>query len=219
MELCLVIRHNAHGAVFVEVPGHLREFEAELGDLLHRELEQGLVVGLEVDLAAFLQNLPVELQKVPVGQAAFGVALAGPGIAEVDVDPVHFAGGEEVGQLVGVGVHEEHIVQPLPDTPLHGHHHGVRHHFHGDEEHIRLCRRGPCGKAALSAAQLHPQFPGSGHQFPPLAPPVLGIPDQAVGTPLHPGDQIFLFPHAHARVLLGSLLCQIPQEIVVACPL
>ena len=89
----------------MEIPGDLGQLKAKLGQLLHGELEQGLVVSLEVDLTAHFQHLTVQLQEVAVSQAALGMALAGPGIAEVDVDPVHLTGGEELGELVGVGVH------------------------------------------------------------------------------------------------------------------
>ena len=132
-----------------------------------------------------------------MSQAALGMALAGPGIAEVDVDPVHLAGGEELGELVGVGVHEKHIDETVIHAPLHGHHHGVRHHLNGDEQHIRLCRSGAVGEAALAAAQLYPQLPGLGHQIPPVAPVLIGVPDQLRGAALHSGDQILLLPHSH----------------------
>ena len=183
----------------MEVPGDLGQFKAELGQLLHRELEEGLVVGFEVDLAAHFQHLTVQLQEVAVGQAALGVALAGPGIAEVHVDPVHLTGGEELGQLIGVGVHEKDVGKTGIDTALHGHHHGVRHHFNGNEQHVRLRCGGALGEAALAAAKLHPQFPSLGHQLPPAALVLIGVPDQLGGAALHPGDQIFLFSHPHGK--------------------
>ena len=74
MELGLIVRHNAHRAVFVEIPGDLGQLKAKLGQLLHGELEQGLVVSLEVDLTAHFQHLTVQLQEVAVSQAALGMA-------------------------------------------------------------------------------------------------------------------------------------------------
>ena len=197
MELGLVVRHDAHRAVRMEIPGDLGQLEAEQGQFFDGEGEQVLVVRLEVDLAAHLQHLPVQPQEVAVGQAALGVAVAGPGVAEVDVDPVHLAGGEEQGQLVGVGVDEIDVGEPLGHAPLHGHDHGVRHPLHGDEQHIRLRRGGPGSEAALAAAQLQPQLPGLGHQLPPLAGHGIGLPDQTVAAALHPGDQVLFLPHPH----------------------
>ena len=197
MELGLVIGHHADWPVGVKIPGHLGEGEAELGDLLHGELKQGGVVRLEVDLAAQLEHSAVELQEIPVGQAALGVALAGPRIAEVDIDAVYLAGLKEGGELVGVGVHEKDVFQPLRGAALHGHHHRVRHHLHRDEQNVRLALGGLRREAALAAAQLHPQLPGLGHQIPPVAPVLIGVPDQLRGAALHSGDQILLLSHSH----------------------
>ena len=103
----------------MEVPGHLGESEAELRDLLHGKLKQGRVVRFEMDLSARPQDLSVQLEKIPVGQAALGVPFGGPGVAEVNIDAVHLAGLEEGGKLIGVGVHEKDVVQPLGSASLH----------------------------------------------------------------------------------------------------
>ncbi|CAN3998107.1 Phosphatidate cytidylyltransferase, partial [Dysosmobacter welbionis] len=197
MELGLVVRHDAHRAIRMEVPGDLGQLKAEQRQLLHGEGEEVLIVRLEVDLPAHLQHLAVQPQEVAVGQAALGVAVAGPGIAEVDIDPVCLSRGKEQGQLVSIGVDEEHVGEPLGRAPLHGHDHGVRHPLHGDEQHVRLRRRCAGGEAALAAAQLQPQLPGLGHQLPPLARHGVGLPDQAVAAALHPGDQILFLSHPH----------------------
>ena len=56
---------------------------------------------------------------------------------------------------------------------------------------------------------------GLGHQLPPAAPAVIGVPDQPVAAPLHPRHQIFLFPHPHIKILLGCQIAQNSQELVV----
>ena len=94
-ELRLIVRHDAPGAVLVEVPRDLAEGVPGPGELQEGELEQGPVVGLEVDLPAGAQDLPVDVQKIPVGQAALGVAVGGPRVAEVDKDPVRLVRGED----------------------------------------------------------------------------------------------------------------------------
>ena len=149
------------------------------------------------------EDLTVQPQEVSVGQAALGVAVAGPGITEVDVDPADLAGSKEIGQLVGVGVDEIHVGQTRIDAPLHGHHHGIGHPLHRDEQHIRLRRCGTSGKAAFAAAQLQPNLTGLGHEIPPVALMVIGVPDQKGSATVHSGDQILLFPHAHGKILLG----------------
>jgi len=155
-----------------------------------------------VDLPAHLQHLAVQPQEVAVGQAALGVALAGPGIAEVHVDPVHLAGGEELGQLVGVGVHEKDVGKSGIDTALHGHHHGVRHHFNGNEQHVRLRRRCAGGEAAFAAAEFHADLLRLGHQVVPAALALVGVLDLIRPAPLHAGKQVFLFAHSHRMNLV-----------------
>ena len=197
IKLGLIVRHDPHGAVLMEVPGDLRQSKAELGKLLHGELEEGLVVRFEMNLPAHFQHLAVELQKVPVGQPPLGVAAAGPGVAEIDVDAVHLAGGEEIGELVRVGADKPDVGKARADAALHGHHHGVGHHIHRQEQHVRLGGGGVGGEAALAAAQLQVDLPGLGHQIPPMAGAVVGVPDEPVRAALHPGNQVFLFPHSH----------------------
>ena len=139
-----------------------------------------------------------------MGQAALGVTLAGPRVAEVDVDPIHLTGCKELGELVSIGVHEKDIGQSGVYTPFHGDHHGVRHHLNGDEQYVRLRGRCPLREPSFAAAKLHPQLPRLRHQLPPVALMCIRIPDQLCGTALHPGDQILLFSHPHRKNLRRS---------------
>ena len=165
-----IIRHHAHGAACVEVPGHIRQGEAKLRDLLHGPIKELIVVGFEMNLSAALQHLAVFFQEIPVGQPALFLVALGPGIAEINVQAIHLARGEQLRQQGGVRIDEEHIFQPLTDDPLHGHHHGVRHLLHGNEQRVRPGLRRSGGEAALAAAQLHPQLPCLRHQLPPAPP-------------------------------------------------
>ena len=56
------------------------------------------------------QHPAVQLQEIAVGQAALFLVAFGPGIAEVDIDAVHLAGGEEVRQAGGVAVHKLSLI-------------------------------------------------------------------------------------------------------------
>ena len=132
-----------------------------------------------------------------MGQAALGVAVGGPGIAEVDVHLVHLVGGEVVPQAGGIPVDEEHVGQALGHAALHGHDHGVGDPLQGDIEGIRVLLGGLGGKAALAAAQLQPQVGGIRLQIPPVSPIGGGVPDQKPAAPLHPGAQVGLFSHSH----------------------
>ncbi len=73
-----------------------------------------------------------------MGQTAALLVALGPRVAEIDVQPVHLRRGKHIRQQGGVPHHEEYVVQPRRLRPFHGHHHGVRHLLHGDEQNIRL---------------------------------------------------------------------------------
>ena len=87
VELGLIVGHHPLDAVPVEVVGDLGGLEAPGRKLLHRKGKQAGVVGLKVDLPPVWEHLAVLEQEVPVGQPPLGVALGGPGIAEVDIEP------------------------------------------------------------------------------------------------------------------------------------
>ena len=105
-----------------------------------------------MELASLGQNLSVLLEEIAVGQPPLFLVALGPGIAEVQVDPVHLAGGKHLRQQGGVGIDKADVLQPGVPGPLHGYHHGVGHLLHGDQQHVRLCRRCTGGEATLSAA-------------------------------------------------------------------
>lgn len=94
MELRLIVSHNTANAIGVKVSGHLRKLEAHFGKLEQGPLKQVMIVGLEMDLPLLSQHLTVAKQEVGMGQPALGIPGTGPGIAEIDIDPVHFTGGK-----------------------------------------------------------------------------------------------------------------------------
>ena len=211
VEPLLIVGHDPHGAVGVEIPCHLTEGKAHLGELEQGPLEEVVVVAFEVDLAPFAEHFPVLKEETGVGQPPLGVPGSGPGVAEVDVDAPHLAGGEVVLQVGGVGIDEVGVGKAQLLGPLGGHHHGVRHPLHGHEEHVRLGLGGAHGEAALAAAQLHPDLPAAGQQLPPAAPVIHGVLDDEYPAGLQPGDQVGLLSHTHMfpsfPVLRFSALC------------
>ena len=145
-----------------------------------------------------MQNGAVALEEVYVGQPPLGVAVGGPGVAKVDIDEVHFAAPEVVGQPGRVPVHKKDVGQPQLHHPLHGDHHGVGHPLHRNKEDVRVLLRRLGGEAALAAAQLQPQLRRVRLQLPPAAAVRFRIPDEAGLAALHPGNQVGLFPHSHS---------------------
>ena len=75
VELLLVAGGDAHDAVLVQIPGQVLDLQTALSKLFNRELKQGGVVGLVVELTATLDHAAVFVQEAAVGQAALGVLL------------------------------------------------------------------------------------------------------------------------------------------------
>ena len=205
MEHRLKIRHDGVGLVGVEVKAHLTERKTRPGKLGQGELKEGLVVGLEVDLASGAQDLPIGLQKGFVGKPPFGMALAGPGVTEVDIHPLDLPGGKPVGEQGGVIADEHHIGQLQRLGPLHGHHQGVGHPLHRQKQHIRLPPGGLHRKAALAAAQFQPYFRTARQLVLPAALPVRRGLLLPVGAGLHPRLQVLLFPQSHQGILPSQI--------------
>ena len=62
VELLLITGHDAHNAVFVEVPGQVIHLQTACFKLLHGELEEGSIVGLKVDLTVGSYRAAVLIQ-------------------------------------------------------------------------------------------------------------------------------------------------------------
>ena len=135
-------------------------------------------------------------------QAALGLPLGRPRVAEVDIDAVDLTLIENLGQLVGVDVDKEDIVQLCPGRALHRDDHRVGDLFDCDEQHVGLSRRGLGGEAALAAAEFHANFLRLGHQLAPVALALVGVLDLICPAPLHAGKQVFLFAHSHRMNLV-----------------
>ena len=151
VELLLIVGHDPLHAAGVQVPGDLRQGKAARLKLGQGPLKQVPVVRFEVDGPAGGQHLAVEGQEIGMGQPPLGVAVARPGVAEIDVDAVHLAGSEIVGQPGCVCVHKKYVGQLLGAHPLHGDHHSVGHPLHRDQQCIRRRRRRAGGEASLAA--------------------------------------------------------------------
>lgn len=95
-ESFLVLRHHISFQIraVMEIVSDQVGNPAGILDFLHREIEEGPVVGLELDDPVLCQDVPVAGQELVGGQPAFGMPLLGPGIGEVQVDPLHLTGGE-----------------------------------------------------------------------------------------------------------------------------
>ena len=179
----LIARHNAHGAVPVQVAGQGADLQAAGLKLAQGPLKQARVVGLKMNLPADFQNTLVFPQEGAVGQAALGVFLAGPRVAEVEVDQVKLPVCEVFLQFGGVQRQKIDVFQAHFQRFFHAQQHGLLNALHGDKQDIRLSGGGLHGEFPLAAAHLQPYFPGLGHQGAPVAAKLLGVaePDGTAG--------------------------------------
>ena len=187
----------------MQVVRDLAQLPALLLELLEREGEQRVVVGLEPDLAAERQHICIQRQKARIGQAALVLARFFPRVGEVDVDARNLAGGEHIEQMDRVPIQKPHIFDPALGHALHADDHRVRHFLDRGEENIRILRRGVGREAALAAAELQLQRPMSGELLQPAAAQCLGLCDHGGGAALHARDEVGLFSHSHKLMLLS----------------
>ena len=198
MEFFLIVGHDPLDAVLVEISGHLRQGKARLGELEQGPVKQGAVVSLKLNLPALPEHPAVTPQEALVGEAAAGMLHRRPGIAKVDVDEVHLAGGEILLQGGGVSVNKEHVGKAQGPAAFHCDDHGVRHPLHS---HVKIRRVGGGsfgGETALAAAQFQPQEGCIRLVRTPTPLFCCGVLHQKRSAGIHPGRQVFLFPHPHS---------------------
>ena len=89
-ELRFIFRHGfIQNRAVMQIISHFRQGPATFAELVEGEIEETGIIGLEVNLAIFPQEPCVAVEETAVRQAPFGMALLGPGIAEVD-EEAHF---------------------------------------------------------------------------------------------------------------------------------
>ena len=188
-------------AVLVQIAGQVADLQPTGFKFAERPLEQRRVVRFEMDLAVFRQNVLVFLQKAAVRQAALGIFLARPRVAEVQKQPVDLAVGKIFLQLRRVERQEYQILQPHLQRFLHAEQHGLLHALDGDEQHIGVLPRSLDGELALSAADLQPERLGRRHQAAPIAAQRLAVAHVDRRAGLQTRFQIVSLSHSHGRFL------------------
>ena len=167
--------------------------------------EQIVVIGLEIDLPAVNEKIPVLDQLPGVGQPVLvGAGVFAPGVAEIDVDAADcVVGGHDAADALDVGAHDPHIVDGAAgrgvgglDLPL-----GQDQHLVGDvdaEVIVFGVGGGQLGdKTALAAAQFqHEGLLWPGELCVPLPLQVEGVVDVEVGGE-QLGPRVGLETHTH----------------------
>ena len=98
--------------VLVQVKGLPGDLVAGSGEILQAVAEQVVVISLEVDLAAVLEEFAVLDELAGIGEPVLvGGSVLAPRVAEVDIDAADgILGGEHALDALDVGAHDLHVV-------------------------------------------------------------------------------------------------------------
>ena len=205
MEFGLIVRHDADGAVCVQIARELVKLPALRLKLLERPLEERVVVGLKPDLAAERQELGIQREKRAPREAALFLPRLFPRVGEIDLNARDLARLKDLEQVLRVKVQKAHVRETSVRHALHADDHRVRHLFDRREQHVRVLLGRVRREAALAAADLHVQGLVAREGLQPFAAQRLGIFDLHRLAALHARDQIRFLPHSHASCFSISI--------------
>lgn len=112
-EFLLVLGHDIaliHCIVMVEVIGAAPHMEGGRDiDLRDGEVEEQPVIRLEFDRAVFCKDSVITGKELPGGKPPSGMPCLGPGIGEVQIDPVNLARSKYVRHIAGIHTDEADV--------------------------------------------------------------------------------------------------------------
>ena len=138
----------------VKVTREFGERKAAGLELLEGEIVKIVVIRLESDLTVLLEQDLVLLEECPVCKPSLGLVPSGPGIAEIDIDPVDLILGKIIVQELGIGIYEEEIWDLLCMCLLYGGEYYGRVPFESYIEYVRVLLRSLGAELALTAAEF-----------------------------------------------------------------
>lgn len=86
----------------MQVIAQSNNLQAELLEFLYRKIKQSAVIRFKAQVTALAQQLLVQCQEVAVRQTAFGMTSLRPGVAEIQIQLLDFAGLKPVQQVFGI---------------------------------------------------------------------------------------------------------------------
>ena len=157
-EFCFVFGHRFVDDIAVmKVVRHFRQLPLPFLKFFQRKVEQARVVRFKIDTAALRQQTGVAVEKIAVRQAALGVALLRPGVAEIDKKAGYLAGREDFFQTGHVEPQQVDVVHLGGGAFLAGVIQDADLDFNADE----ICFRMELGhlgnEIPLARAELYPQ--------------------------------------------------------------
>ncbi len=132
-----------------------------------------------------------------VCQAALGVFLARPWVAEINIKQVNLVVGKKLVNIRRIKRDKKDIFESFADCSLHGKDKRVLHALDGDQQHIGLGLGCLDGEFALAAADLDAKLPAARHQAAPVAAQRLRVVDPDGLAGLHPRREIVSSSHSH----------------------
>ena len=186
----------------VKIVGYVIDFHAAGPEFPDGEIEELGVVRLERKEGTGPGESLVFIDECPVGKPSLGFVLAGPGVAEVDEDPVDLTLSKEFFDDAYVLLDEEDVLKFSLSRLLDRCEDYGRLALESNIEHIRVGFGLLGRKLALAAAQLEPKL-AIGREtacFPPVAFVGFGIVKPVTVGALHPLYEVALGPHScHIR--------------------
>ena len=139
-----------------------------------------------MERTAGLDHPAILIQKASVGQTALGIFLSGPGIGEIDKQPIDLLTGKDVLYTGYIHIDKKHVGEVEAFRFFHSHHHGFPATLHSNEQDIRICLGSFGSEFSLATAHLHPKGGATRHQCAPGAFFLRRRGDPVSGTFFHP---------------------------------
>ena len=95
----------------MQVIAQSNNLQAELLEFLYGKIKQSAVIRFKAQVTALAQQLLVQCQEVAVRQTAFGMTSLRPGVAEIQIQLLDFAGLKPVQQVFGISTNDFNIRQ------------------------------------------------------------------------------------------------------------
>ena len=150
----------------MQVIAQSNNLQAELLEFLYGKIKQSAVIRFKAQVTALAQQLLVQCQEVAVRQTAFGMTNLRPGVAEIQIQLLDFAGLKPVQQVFGISTNDFNIRQLFVLRCLSGEIGNIMLCFNANKGLIRIQLCHTDGKTSLAAADFQTQTFAREHFLP-----------------------------------------------------
>ena len=150
----------------MQVIAQCNNLQTELLEFLYGKIKQSAVICFKAQVTTLAQQLLIQRQEVAVCQTAFGMTCLRPGVAEIQIQLLDFAGLKPVQQVFGISANDFNIGQLLILCCLSREISDIMLCFNADKGLIRIQLCHANGKASLTAADFQAQTFAREHFLP-----------------------------------------------------